>query len=283
MSNPQDLISNNLELVALPELVLKLNQMVDDPRCSMNDIANVILQDAALSAHLLQIANSPFYSLPSKVDSVSLAITIIGTRQLRDMILATTVVNHFNAIPKNLVSISNFWQHNIACATAAGISAKKIGDRHHERYFLAGLLHDIGKLVMYLAEPDLSAEMFRKLKNTEGNLQEIEQEVFGFSHWEVGAELLRTWQFPDSLVEPVLYHHNPALSQNYLKEASVVHLSNAIANTLMPIISQDDDMPIDPDVWQYMGLDESMLETILDETRNDMDHVLELLYKPQAA
>lgn len=283
MRTPSDLISSNLELVALPELVLKLNQMVDDPRCSTTDFANVILQDAALSAHLLQIANSPFYSLPSKIDSVSLAITIIGTQQLRDMILATTVVNHFNAIPHNLTSISNFWQHNIVCAITSSILAKKMGEKSHEQFFLAGLLHDIGKLVMYLAEPDLSLQMLEKVKSTDSNLQDIEKSIFGFNHWDVGAELLRTWKFPDSLVMPVLHHHSPADTENYQREAAAVHLGNAIANTIMPAISKDDDLPIDLMVWEYMGLDESMLDAIIDETRQNVDHILELLYKPQAA
>jgi putative nucleotidyltransferase with HDIG domain len=283
MRTPRDLITANLELIALPELVMKLSQMVDDPRCSANDIANVILQDAALSAHLLRIANSPFYSLPSKVDSVSLAITIIGTRQLRDMILATTVVNHFNSVPDNLIPINTFWQHNIACASASSIIAKRMNSRHHEHYFLAGLLHDIGKLVMCIAEPELSRETHNQAETSENNLHEIEQGVFGFTHNEVGAELLRQWNFPESLIEPVLHHHNPGKAKQYLPETAAVHLANAIANTLMPSLSRDDDLPIDPNVWEYLGIQETMLESLLAETKVNIDHAFDLLYNQQAA
>lgn len=282
MRSPRDLISDNLELISLPELVIKLNQMVEDPRCSANDIANVIMQDVALSAHLLQIANSPFYSLPSKVDSVSMAITIIGTRQLKDMILAATIVNHFSIIPGNLVPINQFWQHNIACATACKIVAEQLNNRNQERFFLAGLLHDIGKLVMYYAEPGLSRQVINEAAETEGSLNQLEEKIFGFNHTAVGAELLQQWSFPESLIEPVRFHHTPEIAQQFQLEAAAVHLANAVANTLRPVISVDDDLPVNPDVWKYLGLPESSLDTIITETGNSIGHMLEVLYMQAA-
>ncbi|MGD8484369.1 MAG: HDOD domain-containing protein [Thioalkalispiraceae bacterium] len=282
MRSPHELINDNLELVALPELVLKLNQMVEDPRCSANDIANVIMQDVSLSAHLLQIANSPFYSLPAKVDSVSMAITIIGTRQLKDMILATTIVNHFQAIPADLVPISQFWQHNIACATATRVIARLINNRNQERFFLAGLLHDIGKLVMYFAEPGLSRQVIEQAAASEESLNQLEQKIFGFTHSDIGAELLRQWQFPESLIEPVLKHHAPDQASQYRAETAATHLANAVANTLRPIISLDDDLPIDPDVWSYLGLSESTLDTIINETSSNIGHAFDVLYMQAA-
>ena len=278
MRSPRDLITDNLELISLPERVLKLNQMVEDSRSSINDITNVIMQDATLSAQLLQIANSPFYSLASKVDSVSMAITIIGPQPLKDMILATTVVNHFQTIPNKLIPINQFWQHSIACATASNVIAKLLNNQNQERFFLAGLLHDIGKLMLHIAEPGLSRKVMDRAAESDNTLNQLEEIIFGFNHTDVGAECLRQWNFPGSLIEPVLQHHAPHQAERFQLETAAVHLADAIANTLRPAISIDDDLPIDPNVWKYLGLPETLLDSLLDETRNNIEQIHEVLY-----
>jgi len=280
---PRDLISDNLQLVSLPEIIIRINEMVDDPACSAADIGELIQQDAALSARLLQIVNSPLYNFPSQVDTISLAITIVGTRQLRDMVLATAITGRFRNIPAGLVSPEVFWHHNLACATACRVIAARIGVTHTERYFVAGLLHDIGKLVMFLAQPEVSRQALALAENGAMPLESIEQHAFGFSHTEVGAELLRHWQLPESLIEPTACHHDPAAAGTYQPEAAAVHLGNAIANTLENPISSDDDRPVDPAVWDMLGLTSTDLDGLLSETEQQLGSVLELLYYAEAA
>jgi putative nucleotidyltransferase with HDIG domain len=280
---PRDLINDNLQLVSLPEIVTRINEMVDDPNCSAADIGELISQDAALSARLLKIVNSSLYNFPSRIETISLAITIVGTRQLRDMVLATAVTGRFRRIPEGLVSPDLFWHHNLACATACRVIAQQLGVSHTERYFVAGLLHDIGKLVMYLAQPELSRQVLALAESQETALENIEQHAFGFSHTDVGAELLRHWQLPESLIEPTAWHHSPAGATTYQPETAAVHLGNAIANTLESPISADDDRPVDQAVWGMLRLEPADLDALLAETGRQLGSVLELLYYAEAA
>lgn len=280
MRRPSDLINDNLEQVSLPEWVMELNKAVENPLCSANDIADIIMQDGPLSNHLLKVANNSFYNLASSVDSLPMAITLIGSRQLQKMILAITVVNHFQTIPDNLIPVNRFWQHNIACATASNVIARLLTNHHYERFFLAGLLHDIGRLLMYFAEPELSRRVIDCTVGSQNCIHQLEQEIFGFTHSAAGTELLRQWNFPESIIEPVQLHHSPHHARRYRLETAAVNLADAIANTLHPVISIDDDLPVHPNIWKYLGLSETMLTSLIDKTRTSFNDINEILYLP---
>jgi len=279
----QDLISDNLELVSLPEIVTKLNEMVDDPSCTAADIGDLISLDVALSTRLLKVVNSPFYSFPSQVDTISMAITIVGTRALRDLVLATAVTGHFRSIPSDLVNIDTFWHHSLGCATAARAIAEHLKISNSERFFITGLLHDIGKLVMFIAQPDLSRQLLELSKQPGAELASLEVSAFGFDHAELGCELLREWHLPESLYQPVANHHNLANSQQYQKETAAIHLGNAISNTIEPVISREDDLPIDTAVWQLLNLEPDELDNLINITQMKLGSVIQIMYYDQAA
>lgn len=115
----KDLVSAVSDILSLPETVLRVNEMVDDPQSSAADIGEVIRQDPGLTARLLRIANSPFYGFPSRIDSVPIAITVIGTDQLRDLLLATSAIQVFSDFPNEIVSMETFWRHSLRCAIIA--------------------------------------------------------------------------------------------------------------------------------------------------------------------
>lgn len=279
----RDLITDNLELVSLPEIVVRLNEMINDPECSTADISQVISQDAALTARLLKIVNSPFYGFPSQVDTISMAITIVGTRQLRDLVMATAIVKKFNNIPASLVSPELFWRHNIACAAAARTLAMNLGFSNSERFFVAGLLHDIGKLVMYLTQPELSRQIITQAGQHDIALATLEKTTFGFDHAELGGELLRSWHLPESLVEPVACHHDMSCAQQYVKEAAVIHLANAIANRIEPVLSMDDEQAIDDRVWEILAINSDQMDKLTTEARYTMQHAVQVMFLDLAA
>ncbi len=282
ISPPTALITANLNQLSLPDIAIRLNDMVNDPGCSAADIGDLISQDAALSARLLKIVNSAFYGFPSKIDTVSMAITIIGTRQLRDLVLATSVIGKFQQFPEGLVSIDTFWYHNLTCAAATRIIATKLQIRNSERFFIAGLLHDIGKLVMYLTEPELSRKVLQGMSETCEDITRLEIDAFGFDHATLGGELLRYWKLPDSLVEPVSFHHHPADARHYPQETAAVSLANAIANTIEPPYSADDDLPIDTSIWATLELEDQDLDDLIQETRLAFSNTVSILYPKQA-
>lgn len=282
ISPPTALITANLNQLSLPDIAIRLNDMVNDPNCSIAEIGSLFSQDAALSARLLKIVNSAFYGFPSKIDTISMAITVIGTRQLRDLVLATSVIGKFQQLPEGLVSIDTFWYHNLTCAAATRLIATKLKIRNSERFFIAGLLHDVGKLVMYLSEPELSRKVLKRMNEPEVDVTQLEIDAFGFDHAMLGAELLRQWKLPESLIEPVNYHHRPADAQNYPQETAAVSLANAIANTIEPPYSADDDLPIDTSIWGTLGLEDSDLDELISETRLAFTNTVSILYPKQA-
>lgn len=282
--NAQQLVQDRIELVSLPDIALKLNALCDDANSTAQDIANVISLDAALTAHLLHIVNSPFYNFPQQIDTITMAITIVGTAQLRDLAMATLVIQKFNKIPTNLVSPEAFWRHNIACATAARTIVMELGIKQAERVFVAGLLHDIGKLLMYLAHPELSFEILELVKaNPELDIIQLEVVAFGYDHAELGAALLSEWGLPDSLIEPVRYHHVPDQAQRYATEASVLHLANVVANQIEPLISQMDNLALDEKVWTILNSTSSHLIEITAATQLLYDETIEIFYPKSKA
>jgi len=176
----EKIIHDVAPLVSLPAVCVRLNEMVDDPACSAEDMGRVINQDAALTARLLRIANSPMYGFTTKIDTVSRAVTVLGTKQVRDISLATAAVKTFQGIPNTLVSMQSFWEHSIYCALCARTLAMDCLRRQREAVFVAGLLHDIGELVLYNRAPDLSRKALESCTDgQEGReIQDVERELF---------------------------------------------------------------------------------------------------------
>lgn len=250
----QELVQDRIDLVSLPDVAFKLNALCDDANSTAQDIADVIATDAALTARLLQIVNSPFYSFPQQIDTITMAITIVGVAQLRDLAMATLIIQKFNNIPENLISPVKFWSHNIACATAARTIVTELGIKQSERVFVAGLLHDIGKLLMYVAHPDLSANVLELIASKPDlDICELEEIAFGYDHAELGAALLAEWGLPDSLIMPVKYHHMPDQAKRFATEASVLHLANAVANEIEPLYDNNEHTNLDDKVWAILN------------------------------
>ena len=177
------------------------------------------------------------------------------------------------------MSADVFWQHNLACATASRIIARKCGLRNDEQLFVAGLLHDIGKLVMYLTQPELSRQVLELAEQPDAELGSLERIAFGFDHTELGAELLQQWQLPRSLVMPTRWHHVPEKAEDFRTEAAVVHLANAIANTVAPCVSPDDDLSVELGVWPRLGLDPADLDDLIRETGSQLPGIVAIIYE----
>ncbi len=278
---PRELIARHDQLASLPEIVLRLNGMVNDPRMSAADIGAVISQDPALSARLLKLVNSPLYNFPSRIDSISLAVTIIGIRQLRDLVLATSVVSQFSRLPAQPLDIELFWRHSLTTAVIARALARHMKVSNTERYFIAGLLHDIGLLLM-AQEPQALVVQTPPAREAHDPL-ELEQAVFGFTHGELGAELLRHWLLPDSLVEPVAHHHKPEAAGAFIREACCVNLANSIAQDLQPVLPGDRQEKPRQIIWDNLALSPDQLPAVLEEISVQLEEAMQLLYYDQAA
>ncbi|MDH3713454.1 MAG: HDOD domain-containing protein [Gammaproteobacteria bacterium] len=226
----EQLIENVSQLVSPPEVYYQLESLIHKPHTSLDDIANVIRTDLDLSARLLRIANSAFYGFPAKVESIPRALATVGTRQLRDLVLATTVVRLFSQIPFELINMNLFWRHSMHTGLLARNLASLAGEPNEERFYLVGLLHDIGHLVLYLKLPDQVQKILLQASEQKLPRYQVEIDNLGYEHGELGAALLTSWRLPAAVIEPVRYHHFPSSASNYPIEATLVSVANALVH-----------------------------------------------------
>ena len=159
---PDALVNKSLKLVSPPSTYTQLDALIQNSNTSVDQISEVINTDPALATRLLKVVNSPFYGFPSQINTISRAITIIGTNELVQLVLATSVINAFKGIPDNLINMAEFWRHSLACALTSRLLAKKCNVDVPESFFIAGLLHNIGCLGMYQSIPELSREAINR-------------------------------------------------------------------------------------------------------------------------
>jgi HD-like signal output (HDOD) protein len=229
---PQTLVKDTSKLFSLPDIYFQIREMINDPRFSIVDVGQVLGKDPALSLRLLKIVNSSFYGFSARVDTVSRAITIIGINDLQNLVLATTVVDSFRNIPNNLIDMTAFWLRSISCGVIARLLAKKSAILHSERLFLMGLLHDIGSLVLYAKLPGKSLDVLLLAENNRYRVADLEQEIIGFTHADVGSELINLWGLPESLAEAIKYYLNPDNALIHKLDAHLLFLAARLSDCI---------------------------------------------------
>lgn len=229
--DPLSLLGSDIKLPSLPQVFIELRQVINDPGSSAADVAKVISQDTALSAFLLRMVNSAFYSFPSQIDTISRAVAVIGTKQLSTLALGTSVMDMFKDLPADIIDLELFWRHSFACGIIASELCRMLKQGSPEKAFVAGLLHDIGRPVLMMALPEQAVAATAISRNKKALMFKAERVVTGFDHAELGGMLLRKWNLPFSLVTAVLYHHNPVKASKK-PESMHVFFANVIAKTM---------------------------------------------------
>ncbi len=229
--DPVSLMRSEIKLPSLPQVFIEMRQVINNPSSSASDVAKVISQDTALSAFLLRMVNSAFYSFPSQIDTISRAVAVIGTKQLSTLALGTSVMDMFKGLPTDIIDLELFWRHSFACGVIASQLSKTFKQGSPEKCFVAGLLHDIGRPVFMMTLPDHAIAATAISRNKKALMFKAERVVCGFDHSELGGMLLRKWNLPFSLVTAVLYHHNPSKALK-TPESMYVYFANIIAKTM---------------------------------------------------
>jgi len=279
-NRPEDLLKGLVQLSSLPVIYTKINEAVNNPRSSMQDISAIISDDPGLTSRLLQLVNSAFYGFPSKIETVSRALFIVGTQQIRDLALATSIMSLFKGIPESLVNMESFWRHSVACGIAAKILAThRRCEMNVERFFAAGIIHDIGRLVIYKKISETAQEMIHRCKANKELLYVVEKEVMGFNHSNVGRVLVKYWNLPPSLEDVVAYHHSPKDAKRYPIETSVVHVADIIVHAMQ--YGNSGEMyvpPLDKKALELIGVPSSILSPTLDQLEKEVNDVVQTLF-----
>jgi len=230
--SPEFLLQGVINLISLPEVCLKVQAILEDPDHNRDQIAEVISKDPAMTTRVLRIVNSAFYCFPSPIERISLAVSIIGERDLQNLVLASSVVQSLKPLAAQGLDIRQFWKHSVMCGIAGRQIAEKQGIPEAERLFVAGLMHDIGKLLIYYKEPELARAAEAESSLTGRACFQVERELLGFDHAAVGGALAHAWGLPLMLQETLLYHHETDQAENYPAESRAVYLANRLANEL---------------------------------------------------
>lgn len=277
-ANPLKFIGENTKLSTLPDIYRQLLDAIARPSCSTYDIENVISKDTNLSARLLKIVNSAFYGYPSKIDTLSRAVSIIGTRQLSTLCMGVNIINIFHKIPSNVINMKAFWKHSVLCGICARILAGYKNVQNTERMFTAGLLHDIGRLICYNYLPKESLIAVMTAKNSSQLLYLVERCVFSLDHATIGGHLLNRWQMPPSLEDMVCYHHEPQKSKNQV-ESSIVHLADIMANTMCIGTSGERLIPpLQKEAWMRLGMTPNILALTMEQADRQLEDVFKVIY-----
>jgi putative nucleotidyltransferase with HDIG domain len=220
--------------IELPEsdiIVSQYNQVVSDPHASASDIADVVAKSPSLAAFVLKIVNSAAFGLASKIDTISRAVALLGTRELGMLVMGIGIMRLFHSMPKNLIDMHTFVRHSLACGLLSRILAAQANMRETEQMFVSGLLHDIGRLVWYRYFPEQAKLCLEIAGKTGLPLYDIENECLGVSHEQIAAQLLQKWNVPDNLADCIVYHHRPSRCTNPNGPA-IVHMADLAVNAL---------------------------------------------------
>ena len=276
------LVSETPQLGALPQAYHQLTRVLQDKSGNAQRIANAVQIDPALTARLLGVVNSAALAGGRSVDTVSHAAMLVGSAQLQQLALATAVVQMFQRMPEHLLDMRSFWKHSVAVALGTHLLARATGARRTEAAFVAGLLHDVGGLLVCLARPTAARDVLLATEGCGRPHHEVERERLGCDHAEIGAVLLEVWELPPATIDVVRWHHDPsaapAASQ---RQVDLVHVADVAVSALqIGNAGERAAHPLDLGAWDRLGVSPAQLDEVLLELQEQVTQVTEALLRP---
>jgi HD-like signal output (HDOD) protein len=264
-------IDQDIALPEIPSIVFELNEVIANPLSTADQMAQVINKSPSLTALLLKIVNSSFYGLPSKVDRVSLAVTLIGTREVSSLALGISIMSIFKSIPTSLLTMRSFLMHSLACGIVSRLLAAQKTMRQTEQIFTAGLLHDIGRLILFIYFPEETLGALRQARQASERLYQVEKKRLGCHHAQIGKYLLNRWRLPLIIENTVCFHHEPDSAPDPVP-AAIVHVADLLVNALGIGTSGERLVPpLDARAWDSLELSPSCFELVIHQTINQLN------------
>jgi len=261
----QRFIAKIEDLPTLPRTVLRITEFINDPRAGANDLARIITDDQVLTARLLKLVNSSFYGFQQRISTVTEAILLVGFDAIRSLLLTTSVFDLFpSRTARSRRDQEMLWDHSLACAVGAKVIGGAVRYEKLEELFVAGLLHDIGKIVEMTLRPEDFARVAERVREGRVPICAAEMGVLGCTHADIGRLLAERWNLPPKLVNTIAWHHTPAAAGAFAVESSIVHLADILARALQ-LGSGGDPMvpPVDHAAWDLLKLKPASLDDIM--------------------
>jgi len=266
LPSASDLASQVKSIPTLPSVLTVLSRRMEDPKTSSEDLAQVIVQDQAIASKVLKLVNSPFYGFSGRIQSISQGIVILGFNAVKNLVLSTSVIDAFRGTTSSdLFRMDTLWVHSASVASTAKLLAERTRICDPEDAFVGGLLHDIGKVLLWTSEPKLFQACLQLVQQKKVPLAEVELRILGFRDEEAGALLAEKWKFPESLRAAIRWRSAPSRAGGHAGLASTVHCANVLC-TAMNAAAHPGSVITPPEAaaWKMCGLepDASLREVV---------------------
>ena len=261
----------------LPTVVAEVNEAIRDPRVNASYVGKIITRDQALCARTLRLVNSAFYGFPREINNITRAIIVMGFNKVRNLALTASVLNAFKTRDQDY-DYAGLWKHALGTAIAAEVLAKALKSGESEDAFVAGLLHDIGKLVMALYARDAFGKICDHVETKHVLMLEAEMELYEIDHALVGAWLADSWKFPPKLTRAIRLHHNPTVAREHQELIYITHVSDIICRALEIGNGGDERIPsLNQAVWGGLKLSDAIIDRCMGETYAGLDKAKDFL------
>lgn len=252
------------DLITLPEIYLKIRELMDDPSSRLDDFALIANTDPGLVASILKIVNSAYFGFAGQIDNISRALNMIGLGQLHDLVLSISAIDSLD-IPNDIENLTIFWQRSIYC----GVLSRLIAEKHHlknaDNLFVIGLLHMIGRLILFLKYPDQSRQAINQAQTESISLTEIEKKMFGTDYGQIGRALLKEWNLPLKFQLITGFHTTPNQANEFELETNIVHIAHLAAVNKLPV-ADNYQYSINQELLTPIKMTEDGLSALCEET-----------------
>ncbi len=262
-----ELVNKVRKMPPLPQSITQILEISKDEKSSSQELAKVFERDPTLAVDILKLANLPAYGFTSRISTITHAIVCLGLETVKSIALTSSTHEMLNKeIPAYSLGEGMLWQHSISCATCARIIAQRIGYKDNEEAYIAGLLLDIGKIILSsFAEGEFN-QVSERAEENNIPFNIAEQEVLGFGHSQVGGRIIKKWNLPSTLVEAVQYHHQPNKAETHKTLTYIVHLADVISCMLGIGLGSDGLMYVfEEHTLDILGLNKEDVESIMSE------------------
>ena len=251
-------VENLASLPTLPGVVQLITQMVSSDDTSARDVGELISRDQVLSSKVLKLVNSPVYGFPGRISSVNHALVLLGFNVVKGLVLSAAV---FDSLAEQT---SDLWEHSLGTAIISRRLARELGTGDPEEVMIAGLLHDLGKVVMRHLDPERCDAVARTTSLSNQTIAEAERHIFGVDHTTFGAWITEYWHLPPRLGEALMYHHKPMKAQHSFETAAIVHLADILARGMGFGDGGDNTMPpIDHEAFELLKVSDKIIATVI--------------------